>query len=96
MDFNRGEETRIHKKKKARLYGRLSRIAQKSTDFAPKCDGVLRLGRMLVAIDENLFGRHARPLSGFSKRGKQLFIRHRQLSIMTISGIAAIQTCGRL
>lgn len=82
--------------KRARFFGAPPQLQEKTIEFIKTRDRLLEEGKVFWSLDETSFGRHGRPLYGYSQRGQQLVIKKGCPRFSTVSVIAIADSSGEI
>jgi len=77
-------------RKKARFFSKTKNLDDKTKDFVIMRSKLVSQGYKLFSIDETSFGRHGKPVMGYSEKGKVLKIQKKQPRITTVSSLVMI------
>jgi transposase len=77
-------------RKKARFFSTTKDLHIKTTNFIQERDRLLSQGCIFFSLDETSFGRHGKPVNGYSPKGKVLRIVRKQPRITTVSSLVMI------
>jgi transposase len=83
-------------RKRARFFGAPPQLPEKTIEFIKTRDRLLEEGRVFWSLDETSFGRHGRPVYGYSQRGQQLVIKKGCPRFSTTSVIAIADSSGEI
>ena len=81
-------------RKKARFFSTTKNLKDKTRDFLNTRETLITQGYKFFSIDETSFGRHGKPVMGYSEKGKVLKIQKKQPRITTVSSLVMISENG--
>jgi transposase len=79
-------------RKKVRFYGKPKDLKVKTDAYKTKRDEFVEKGKIFYSLDETSFGRHGKPVYGYSLRGSQIHVSKSQPRTTTQSMLALVSS----